>query len=194
MRVIIFASFLLFLLVACHENVKTAKDIQMYDASGDMIGTAKLSEQPEGIKIKLELEGLTPGFHGIHVHEYGKCEGPDFKSSGNHFDPEGNKHGLMHPEGAHLGDLPNISADENGEVHAELMLDDATLLSGKHSLVEDEGTSLIISKEQDDGISQPGGDAGERIACGIISDEKEITEEPTDPTNIENEENEEESS
>lgn len=173
---------LLIFMTACQEDVKTAKEIQMYNVSGDMIGIAHLTEQSDGVQIKLKLEGLTPGFHGIHVHEYGKCEAPDFKSAGNHLNPEGKEHGLMHPEGAHLGDLPNIEVDDKGEVEAELMLTDATMLPGKNSIVEGDGTSLIITANQDDGVSQPGGDSGERIVCGIITDKKEPVERPTDPT------------
>ena len=171
-------------LAACQGEVKTARTIDMYNASGDMIGTAALTEQPDGVQVKLKLEGLEPGFHGIHVHEYPKCEGPDFKSAGNHFNPEGKEHGLMHPEGPHLGDLPNVEADTSGLVDAELMLNDTTLLEGKKSVLRGNGTSLVIHAEQDDGISQPGGDAGERIACGEIkvSDKEESTESPTDPT------------
>lgn len=176
---------------ACKGDVHTAKEVQMFNASGDMVGTAKLSEQSEGVQIKIKIEGLTPGFHGIHVHEYGKCEGPDFKSSGNHLNPDGKEHGLMHPEGAHLGDLPNILADEKGEVDAELELAEATLLSGKKSILEGEGTSLIVTADQDDGVSQPGGDSGERIICGIIADEEELIESPTDPTETDNENEEE---
>ncbi|WP_217589172.1 superoxide dismutase family protein [Lentibacillus saliphilus] len=178
--------FLLLILVlaACQQQEKTTRTIDMYNASGDMIGTAKLSEAPEGVNVKLKLEGLTPGFHGIHVHEYPKCEAPDFTSAGNHFDPEGKEHGLMHPDGPHLGDLPNIEADGGGLVDADLLLAGATLLDGKKSILRGEGTSLVIQERADDGMSQPGGDGGPRIACGTIKADEDATdkESPTDPT------------
>lgn len=162
------------------------RNVEMYNGSGDMVGTATLNESPDGVSIKLKLEGLDPGFHGIHVHEFSSCEGPDFESAGNHFDPEGKEHGLMHPKGAHLGDLPNIEADGSGLVDAELMLAGATLLDGKTSILRGEGTSLVVHKQQDDGVSQPSGESGERILCGEIKsdvDSDANTEEtPSDPT------------
>ncbi|MBO8156729.1 MAG: superoxide dismutase family protein [Bacillaceae bacterium] len=154
----------------------------MYNAAGDSLGTAKLTEQSDGVQIKLKLEGLTPGFHAIHVHEFPKCEGPDFKSAGNHFNPDSKKHGLMHPEGSHLGDLPNIEVGGDGTVDAEMMINKATLKDGKNSLLSGEGTSLIIHAGQDDGVSQPAGNAGERIACGKIQlEEADKDDEPQNP-------------
>ncbi|PAV28755.1 superoxide dismutase [Virgibacillus profundi] len=184
---------LILILSACQNESQTTRGVDMYNSSGDMVGTADLTEQPDGVQIKLKLEGLTPGFHGIHVHEYPKCEGPEFTSAGNHFNPEGKEHGLMHPKGAHLGDLPNIEADGAGLVEAELMLAGATLMEGKNSLLQGEGTSLIVHDGQDDGVTQPSGNSGVRILCGEIKTEPETTssESPTDPTDF-NEKQEEE--
>jgi len=180
-------------LAACQSNANTSETIEMYNGSGDMLGTAVLSEQSDGVQVKLKLEGLEPGFHGVHVHEFAKCEGPDFTSAGNHYNPEGKEHGLMHQDGPHLGDLPNIEADGSGLVDAELMLAGATLLDGKNSLFNEEGTSLIVTEQQDDGVTQPGGDSGARIICGEIKkteESGEADESPTDPTEF-NEEQEE---
>jgi Cu-Zn family superoxide dismutase len=169
----------------CQSSDETSRTVNMYNSSGDMIGTVQLTEGDGGVDFKVKLEGLEPGYHGMHVHEYPKCDQPDFTTAGSHFNPDGNEHGLMHPEGSHLGDLPNIEAAPSGLVDAELMLPEATLMDGKKSLLDGEGTSLIIHKGQDDGVSQPGGESGPRIACGIIAkDEKESTETPTDPTNF----------
>ncbi|WP_099160025.1 superoxide dismutase family protein [Virgibacillus ndiopensis] len=183
MRLLLIIAILL--LSSCQsDGERTTRTIDMYNSSGDMIGTAALTEKPDGVQVKLKLEGLTPGFHGIHVHEYPSCEGPDFKSAGNHFNPEGKEHGLMHPKGHHLGDLPNIEADAGGLVDTELMLAGATLLDGKKSILRGEGTSIVIHDGQDDGVSQPGGDSGTRIACGELkTDPKSDSESsPTDPT------------
>lgn len=183
MRIRVLLIILLLFLTACQPNDETSRTVNMYNSDGDMIGTAKLNERPEGVLIKLKLEGLEPGFHGIHVHEFAKCKGPAFKSAGSHVNPEGNEHGLMHPKGAHLGDLPNIEADSGGLADAELMLPKATLLDGKNSLIEGGGTSLVITAGQDDGVSQPSGDSGPRIACGKISnDDQNPGNSPTDPT------------
>ncbi|MFD2760710.1 superoxide dismutase family protein [Lentibacillus juripiscarius] len=187
----VFVMIAMILLTACQApDEETSRTVEMYNTSGDMIGTAKLTEAEGGVNVKLKLEGLEPGYHGIHVHEYARCDGPDFKTAGNHLNPTGNQHGRMHPEGAHLGDLPNLEADSGGLVDAELMLPEATLLDGKKSLLKGEGTSLVIHEGQDDGISQPGGNSGARIACGLIAEEEQKTSEtPTDPTNF-NEEQE----
>src|SRR5699024_1412775 len=183
---------LILILAACQNSPPNVKEIDMYNSSGDMIGTATLSEQSEGVNIKLKVEGLTPGFHGVHIHEYAKCEGPDFKSSGNHLNPDGSQHGLMNPDGPHLGDLPNVEADSSGYVETEIMANEATLKDTKKSLLKKDGTSLIITAGQDDGVSQPGGNAGERIACGLIQnkDKNDKNEPPTDPTQFNEKEEE----
>ncbi|KGX89604.1 Cu-Zn superoxide dismutase [Pontibacillus halophilus JSM 076056 = DSM 19796] len=167
----------------CMNENRSSLEVQMYNASGDAIGTATLGEQSDGVGVKVSVTGLKPGLHGIHIHEFAKCEGPDFKTAGNHFNPDGKLHGLMNPEGAHVGDLPNIEADGSGLAEAELVVQGATMKDGKKSLLRDEGTSIIIHENQDDGVSQPGGNAGERIACGVISmKEKNGENPPSDPT------------
>ncbi|RKQ29582.1 superoxide dismutase family protein [Oceanobacillus halophilus] len=186
---VMFLILMIFVLSACNGGAdETTRTVEMYNAAGDMVGNATLNEMPDGVQIKLKLEGLSPGFHGIHVHEFSSCEGPDFQSAGNHLDPEGNEHGLMHPKGSHLGDLPNIEADAGGLVDAELMLAGATLTDGKQSILRGDGTSLVVHESQDDGVSQPAGDSGVRIICGEIkadpnADSKSSAEEtPSDPT------------
>lgn len=183
------------LLSACNLTAKpkTALSVDMYNHTGDMVGTAKLSEDPKGVKIKLKIEGLSPGFHGLHIHEVATCEQPEFKSAGNHFNPENKQHGLLHPEGSHLGDLKNIEANSNGEVDVEVLVPDATLLKGSNkSLIDQGGTSLIVTSEADDGVSQISGNSGERIVCGEIKENKNESdeEEPTDPTEKNNKEKE----
>ncbi|GAA0428594.1 superoxide dismutase [Cu-Zn] [Lentibacillus halophilus] len=181
----VFVMIMLMFLTACQANTETTRTVELYNDSGDMVGTATLNEVDAGVNVKLKLEGLEPGYHGIHVHEYPKCKAPDFKSAGSHFNPTGKQHGPMHPDGSHLGDLPNLEADEGGLVDAELMLPEATLLDGKKSLLKGEGTSLVITEGKDDGISQPSGDSGKRTICGLIADkEKKTSETPTDPTDF----------
>ncbi|WP_077602143.1 superoxide dismutase family protein [Oceanobacillus sojae] len=176
---------MLFLLSGCllpHEN---SEMVEMYNADGDRVGTARLNETDGGVAVTIEVEGLSPGFHAIHVHEYGKCEGPEFSTSGNHFNPDGKEHGLLRTDGAHLGDLPNIEADEDGNVQEELVIAEATLKKGKNSLITNDGTSLIIHDGVDDGMSQPAGNSGNRIVCGVIKNDSqsgEREESPTDPT------------
>lgn len=178
-------------LVACQQDDYSPLTVTMYNSSNDAIGTAILTEKSEGVSVEVSVEGLEPGLHGIHIHEYAKCDAPDFQSAGNHYNPEDNEHGLMHPEGAHLGDMPNIEAEDGGLVEAELLIGGATLTEGQKSLLQDDGTSLIIHEKQDDGVTQPAGDAGERVACGLITvKEAKSDEAPTDPTENEKEEEE----
>lgn len=189
---IILSILIVLLLSSCKMNNPSTQEIDMYNVDSDLVGTATFIEQAEGVKIKIKIEGLEPGFHGAHIHEFPLCEGPSFASSGNHFNPEGKKHGLMNPEGAHLGDLPNVEADESGLVEAELLAPEATLLEGKNSFLKDEGVSFIITAEQDDGMSQPSGDSGERLICGkLTNDQNKPKESPTDPTESGDEEKEE---
>ncbi|MEA3320271.1 MAG: superoxide dismutase family protein [Bacillota bacterium] len=181
----LFLSFLVCLvLTGCMESKITALDVEIFNATGDSLGVAKVSEDPNGVKIELNLEGLPPGEHAVHIHEKGLCDAPDFKTAGNHFNPDDKQHGLMHPEGAHVGDLPNIIVEDDGTVIAELMAPQATLEEGKTSLFGKDGTAIIITENIDDGMTQPAGDSGERIACGVITKEvaekNEAVEEPVD--------------
>lgn len=163
----------LLLIAGCTQQNPTKVNVKMYNAVGDSLGTVKLTEQASGVKIDVKLKGLTPGVHAIHIHDIGKCKPPDFKSAGNHFDVEGKEHGLLHPKGAHAGDLPNIIVKDDGSVKAELMAPNVTLKDGKKSLFTKKGTSIVIDENKDDGLTQPSGDSGKRVACGEITRKKQ---------------------
>jgi len=161
------------ILSGCMEEAPTKLDVEMYNANGDSLGTVKISEQTKGVKLEMVLEGLPPGEHGLHIHENAKCAGPEFKSAGNHFNPDEKQHGLLHPEGSHAGDLQNLIVDENGLTEAELTAPTVTLKKdAKNSLLMKGGTALIITEQKDDGMSQPSGDSGARIACGEITEKE----------------------
>jgi superoxide dismutase, Cu-Zn family len=161
------------LLAGCTQQNPTKVDVEMFNTVGDSLGKINLTEQSSGVKVQVNLKGLKPGVHAIHIHEKAKCKAPDFKSAGNHFNPEQKEHGLLHPKGAHAGDLPNLIVEDDGSVSAELMAPNVTLKNGKKSLYTKQGTSIVIDQKKDDGMTQPSGNSGERIACGEISGNKQ---------------------
>jgi Cu-Zn family superoxide dismutase len=159
---------LLLIMAGCAEGEVTKVDVEMFNDVGDSLGNINLEEQSAGVMLTVNLKGLTPGVHGIHIHEVGKCEAPDFQSAGNHYNPEEKEHGTLHPKGAHAGDLPNIIVEDDGTVKAELLAPQVTLRDGKTSLFTPKGTSIVITDEADDGMTQPAGNSGDRVYCGEI--------------------------
>ena len=138
------------------------------DGAGQEVGTATFEPGAKGVVVKVTARGLKPGAHGIHLHAVGLCEGPDFKSSGSHFNPAGKKHGLDSPEGAHAGDMPNLVVGQDGAGSATLTLVEVTIAAGPYSLFQKDGTALVIHGEPDDGKTDPGGGSGPRVACGVV--------------------------
>ena len=147
-------------------------EVTMYDTDEEPIGTAVLSEADDGLTIALEAEGLEPGEHGMHIHDAGLCQGPNFETAGDHFNPTDASHGFDHEDGPHAGDLENIEVAEDGTVSTEVPADNVTIFDEdvETSLLTDSGTSLIIHEDPDDYVSQPSGDAGDPIACGVITE------------------------
>lgn len=138
------------------------------DAEGKSLGTAELSETPNGVLVTVKLSGVPPGEHALHLHTTGQCQAPDFKSAGGHYNPESNSHGFKNPKGAHKGDLPNVYVGSDGALTVDAFVAGVTLAPGAQSLFDDDGTAIVVHATQDDYSTDPAGDAGSRIACGVV--------------------------
>lgn len=133
-------------------------------ADGSPAGTAAVVESGSGLRLTIAASGLTPGLHGVHVHTTGQCQGPKFASAGGHWNPAARKHGLEAPEGHHAGDMPNLKASAKGRGALTTMLAGATLAG----LLDGDGSAVVIHAGPDDQQTDPAGNSGDRVACGVF--------------------------
>ena len=145
---------------------KASADIK--DATGKKVGEAILEQVDGGVQISATFTGLPPGPHAFHIHEVGKCD-PPFESAGGHFNPTGKKHGKDNPAGPHAGDLPNLDVPQSGGVKVEITAKNVSLDGSRGGLLDADGAALVVHEGADDYKSDPAGNAGKRLACGVIS-------------------------
>ena len=149
--------------------IANTQTITLRDAAGRTVGTALLTPATEGVQVVLSASGLPAGVHGVHIHQTGQCDAPDFTTAGGHFNPTSRQHGFENPAGPHAGDLPNITVDANGRGSLSGIARGVTLEgSGANSLRKPGGTSLMVHATADDYRTDPSGNSGARIACGVI--------------------------
>jgi len=142
---------------------------QLKNASGQVVGSAQFFQDGQGVvQVKVDVTGLPAGSHGIHIHTVGKCDPPDFTTAGGHFNPGAKKHGLLNPEGPHAGDLPALTVDANGAGSLQAATNRVTVAAGATSILDSDGSALVIHTSPDDQLTDPTGNSGARIACGVI--------------------------
>ena len=156
---------------ATAQQNKNAVTVELKNGQGESVGTATLTAMNKrgGVRIKLNVKNLTPGQHGIHFHQMAKCEGPNFESAGAHFNPDSKMHGLKNPKGPHAGDMLNFVVNKDGTSKVTLSDVRVNLGTDARSLYSNGGTSLVIHEKADDLKTDPSGNSGARIGCGVIS-------------------------
>ncbi len=161
-----------FAAVVASAQAPSSATATLKNAAGEQVGTATLTMRTNAVLIDATFSKLPPGTHALHIHTTGSCTAPDFTSAGGHFNPGGKKHGKDNPEGAHAGDLPNFEVDASGAGKVSIEVSGVTLGEGPTSLFHTGGTALVVHGAADDYKTDPTGNAGPRIACGVIEKTK----------------------
>ena len=169
LEVIALAGILFFSISMANALAQTRAHADLKDSTGKNIGSAVLSERGNGVLITVNVKGLPQGLHAVHVHAVGKCDGPAFTSAGGHFNPLNKKHGLKSPDGPHAGDMPDMYVNKDGAGRYEALMESITLGSGGTSVFDADGSAVVVHATADDNVTDPAGNSGDRIACGVIT-------------------------
>jgi Cu-Zn family superoxide dismutase len=159
------------LAMLCLAGFAQTQTVALKDAKGTDVGTATITSSGNGVEVKLDVKDLPAGEHALHFHQNAQCDAPDFKSAGPHFNPDKKEHGMLNPNGHHAGDMANFTVEPNGTSKATVKDADVVLGTGSeaNSLFANGGTALMIHAKADDMKTDPAGNAGDRIACGVIT-------------------------
>lgn len=142
---------------------------ELRNAENQVVARARVSPTAEGARVQVESTGLRPGTYAVHVHTIGRCDGPDFTSAGGHWNPTGRQHGTENPQGSHLGDLPNLTVGADGSGSISQVIAGAQVAGGEPAMLDTDGAAVLVHASPDDNRSDPAGNAGARIACGVLS-------------------------
>ena len=140
----------------------------LFDTSGTRVGVASFSEGDGSTQMGVSVTGLEPGEHGMHIHENGTCTPPSFESAGGHFNPTSQQHGLLNPQGPHAGDMPNLVVEADGSADTTIAVSASLLAEGAGSMMGTEKRAFVIHADPDDQKTDPSGNSGTRVVCGVI--------------------------
>jgi Cu-Zn family superoxide dismutase len=157
---------------AMAEPSAAPQTIALNGTDGRPVGTVTLSEDANGVTIKVDASAIAAGTHGVHLHEKGLCEGPKFESAGAHWNPESKQHGRDNPMGAHLGDLANFDIGQAGAATTSFTVAGVTMSGATNALADADGTSLVVHAKADDYKTDPSGNSGDRVACAVLAPPK----------------------